>query len=96
MHSYSALLSAFFYTLVLLLGIAIVTLVGKWKVYAKLGMPGWYSLIPVFSDYKLCERVRGGEENKTFLMAYLIISLLTIAQLATIIIFLNNLVQIFV
>lgn len=38
MHSYSALLSAFFYTLVLLLGIAIVTLVGKWKVYAKLGM----------------------------------------------------------
>ena len=96
MDSYSALLSAFFFTLVLLFGIAIVTLVGKWKVYAKLGMPGWYSLIPVFSDYKLCERVRGGEENKTFLMAYLIISLLTIAQLAAIIIFLNNLVQIFV
>lgn len=39
----------------------------------KVGMPGWYSLIPVFSDYKLCERVRGGEENKTFLMAYLIV-----------------------
>lgn len=96
MDSYSALLSAFFFTLVLLFGIAIVTLVGKWRVYAKLGMPGWYSLIPVFSDYKLCERVRGGEENKTLLMAYLIISLLTIAQLAAIIIFLNNLVQIFV
>ena len=96
MHSYSALPGAFFFTLVLLLTIAIVTLVGKWKVYAKLGMPGWYSLIPVFSDYKLCERVRGGEENKTFLMAYLIISLLTIAQLVTIIFFLNNLVQIFV
>lgn len=96
MDSYSALLSAFFFTLVLLFGIAIVTLVGKWKVYAKLGMPGWHSLIPVFSDYKLCERVRGGEENKTFLMAYLIISLLTIAQLVTIIFFLNNLVQIFV
>ena len=96
MDSYSALLSAFFFTLVLLFGIAIVTLVGKWKVYAKLGMPGWYSLIPVFSDYKLCEHVRGNKENKTLLMAYLIISLLTIAQLATIIIFLNNLVQIFV
>ena len=68
LESYSALLRAFVFTLVLLLGIAIVTLVGKWKVYAKLGMPGWYSLIPVFSDYKLCERVRGGEENKTFLM----------------------------
>ena len=36
------------------------------------------------------------EENKTLLMAYLIISLLTIAQLVTIIFFLNNLVQIFV
>ena len=43
MHSYSALPGAFFFTLVLLLTIAIVTLVGKWKVYVKLGMPGWYS-----------------------------------------------------
>ncbi|NUN86147.1 hypothetical protein [Coprococcus comes] len=73
MDIYSALFGASFITLIVLFGIAIVTLVGKWKVYAKLGMPGWYSLIPVFSDYKLCERVRGGEENKTFLMAYLIV-----------------------
>lgn len=71
-------------------------LVSKWKVYAKLGMPGWYSLVPIFSDRKLYENVRGNKENKTLVMAYLIISLLTIAQLATIIIFLNNLVQIFV
>lgn len=96
MHSYSALFGAFFFTLLLLLGIAIVTLVSKWKVYAKLGMPGWYSLIPIYSDCKLYKYVRGNEENKTLVMAYLIISLLTIAQLATIIIFLNNLVQIFV
>lgn len=96
MHSYSALFGAFFFTLVLLLGIAIVTLVGKWKVYVKLGMPGWYSLVPIFSDRKLYEHVRGNEENKTLLMAYLIILLLTIAQLVTIIFFLNNLVQIFV
>lgn len=96
MHSYSALPGAFFFKLLLLLGIAIVTLVSKWKVYAKLGMPGWYSLIPIYSDCKLYEYVRGNEENKTLVMAYLIISLLTIAQLATIIIFLNNLVQIFV
>lgn len=68
MDIYSTLLGASFITLIVLFGIAIVTLVGKWKVYAKLGMPGWYSLIPVFSDYKLCERVRGGEENKTFLI----------------------------
>lgn len=96
MHSYSALFGAFFFTLLLLLGIAIVTLVSKWKVYAKFGMPGWYSLVPIFSDRKLYEHVRGNEENKTLLMAYLIISLLTIAQLVTIIFFLNNLVQIFV
>lgn len=30
---------------------------GKWKVYGKLGMPSWYSIIPVYADYKLCERV---------------------------------------
>ena len=96
MDSYSTLHGAFFFTLVLLLGIATLTLVSKWKVYAKLGMPGWYSLVPIFSDRKLYENVRGNKENKTLVMAYLIISLLTIAQLATIIIFLNNLVQIFV
>lgn len=96
MDIYSTLLGASFITLIVLFGIAIVTLVGKWKVYAKLGMPGWYSLVPIFSDRKLYEHVRGNEENKTLLMAYLIISLLTIAQLVMIIFFLNNLVQIFV
>lgn len=92
----STLLGASLFTLLLLLAIAIVIIAGKWKVYAKLGMPGWYSLVPIFSDRKLYEHVRGNEENKTLLMAYLIISLLTIAQLVTIIFFLNNLVQIFV
>ena len=87
MDIYSTLLGASFVTLVLLLAITAATLVSKWKVYAKLGMPGWYSLVPIFSDRKLYEHVRGNEENKT---------LLTIAQLAAIIIFLNNLVQIFV
>jgi hypothetical protein len=96
MDIYSTLLGASFVTLIVLFGIAIVTLVSKWKVYVKLGMPGWYSLVPIFSDRKLYEHVRGNEENKTLLMAYLIISLLTIAQLVTIIFFLNNLVQIFV
>ena len=55
-----------------------------------------YSLVPIYSDRKLYEHVCANKENKTLVMAYLIISLLTIAQLATIIIFLNNLVQIFV
>lgn len=92
MDIYSALFSASFITLIVLFGIAIVTIVGKWKVYAKLGMSGWYSLVPIYSDRKLYEHVCANKENKTLVMAYLIISLLTIAQLATIIIFLNNLV----
>ena len=46
---------------------------GKWKVYGKLGMPGWYSIVPVYADYKLCERVRRGDDTRTFLMAYLIV-----------------------
>lgn len=41
---------------------------GKWKVYGKLGMPGWYSIIPVYADYKLCERVHRGDETRTFLL----------------------------
>lgn len=96
MDFYSTLLGASLFTLLLLLAIAIVIIAGKWKVYAKLGMSGWYSLVPIYSDRKLYEHVCGNEENKTLLMAYLIISLLTIAQLVTIIFFLNNLVQIFV
>ena len=96
MDFYSTLLGASLFMLLLLLAVVIVTLVSKWKVYVKLGMPGWYSLVPILSDRKLYEHVRGNKENKTLLMAYLIISLLTIAQLAAVIIFLNNLVQIFV
>lgn len=58
---------------VLLVFIWLVPIAGKWKVYGKLGMPGWYSIVPVFADYKLCERVHRGDESKTFLMAYLIV-----------------------
>lgn len=56
MHSYSALPVAFFFTLVLLLTIAFVTLVSKWKVYVKLGMPGWYS--PDIRLDEICKRLR--------------------------------------
>lgn len=77
---------------------------GKWKVYGKLGMPGWYSIIPVYADYKLCERVHRGDETRTFLMAYLIVLicswafcwvdmvgvLLALAQLVMTIIVLND------
>lgn len=46
----------------------LVPIAGKWKVYGKLGMPGWYSIVPVYADYKLCERVHRGDGSKTFLM----------------------------
>lgn len=77
---------------------------GKWKVYGKLGMPSWYSIIPVYADFKLCERVHRGDETRTFLMAYLIVLicswafcwvdtvgvLLALAQLVMTIIVLND------
>lgn len=41
--------------------------------YGKLGLPGWYSIVPVYADFKLCERVHRGDGARTFLMAYLIV-----------------------
>lgn len=72
-------------------------------------MPGWYSIIPVYADYKLCERVHRGDETRTFLMAYLIVLicswafcwvdtvgvLLALAQLAMTIIVLNDMSRAF-
>lgn len=58
---------------VLLLFIGFLPIAGKWKVYGKLGMPGWYSIVPVYADYKLCERVHRGNGTRTFSMAYLIV-----------------------
>lgn len=71
---FDAIESALLVLLVVLLAFVwIVPIAGKWKVYGKLGMPGWYSIIPVYADYKLCERVHRGDEGKTFTMAYLIV-----------------------
>lgn len=94
---------------VLMVFIGILPIAGKWKVYGKLGMPGWYSIIPVYADYKLCERVHRGDETRTFLMAYLIVLicswvfcwvdtvgvLLALAQLVMNIIVLNDLSRAF-
>ena len=69
-----AIESALLVLLVVLLAfIWLVPIAGKWKVYGKLGMPGWYSIVPVFADYKLCERVHRGDGTRTFLVAYLIV-----------------------
>ncbi len=68
------LLGASLFTRSFSLAIAIVIIAGKWKVYAKLGMPGWYSLISrLLRLQALRASPRHGEENKTFLMAYLIV-----------------------
>lgn len=102
------------YTLLVLLSVLAILIwllpvAGKWKVYGKLGMPGWYSIIPVYADYKLCERVHRTEEGKTFLMAYLIVLicswafcwvdtvgvLLALAQLVMTIIVLNDMSRAF-
>lgn len=66
-------ITLFIFLFVLMAFIGILPIAGKWKVYGKLGMPGWYSIIPVYADYKLCERVHRGDGSKTFLMAYLIV-----------------------
>lgn len=37
------------------LAIAVVTIIGMWKVFTKAGKEGWKSLIPVYNVYTLCE-----------------------------------------
>lgn len=39
----------FIFLFVLLLFIGFLPIAGKWKVYGKLGMPGWYSIVPVYA-----------------------------------------------
>ena len=94
---------------VLVLYIGLLPIGGNWKGYEKLGMPGWYSIIPVYADYKLCERVHRTDEGRTFLMAYLIVlicswvfcwvdtvgALLALAQLVMDIIVLNDMSRTF-
>lgn len=36
----------FIFLSVLVILIGLLPVAGKWKVYGKLGMPGWYSIIP--------------------------------------------------
>ena len=35
--------------------LAVVAIVGVWKVYKKAGVPGWHSIIPILSTYDLCK-----------------------------------------
>lgn len=44
---------------VLLIGAAVVGIIGRWKMFEKMSMSGWYALIPYFSDYKMTKGVYG-------------------------------------
>lgn len=50
-----ALLTVYLVYMVVLLAICVVVLIANWKIFKKAGYPGWYTLIPVFSAWKLCE-----------------------------------------
>lgn len=40
---------------IICLAIAIVTIIGMWKVFTKAGEEGWKSIIPVYNIYTLCK-----------------------------------------
>ena len=42
---------------VICLAIAIVQIIGMWKVFKKADQPGWVSLIPIYNQYILCKVV---------------------------------------
>ena len=37
----------------------IIGAIGLWKMFEKAGEPGWIGIIPLYRDYKLCEKVMG-------------------------------------
>ena len=37
------------------LAIAILSIIGMWKVFVKAGVPGWHSLIPFLNIYDICK-----------------------------------------
>lgn len=44
---------------ILLVAACVAIIVGNWKIFKKMGMPGWYSIIPYFSDYAQTRGVYG-------------------------------------
>ncbi len=39
--------------MIIALGMLVLTIVARWKIYSKAGKPGWASLIPFYSEYCL-------------------------------------------
>ncbi len=44
---------------IIVLAIAVVMLVGMWKMFQKAGKPGWAAIIPFYNTYCLCEMAMG-------------------------------------
>ena len=42
-----------FFIILLVVGIATLGIIGRWKIYKKAGEEGWKSLIPIYSDYTM-------------------------------------------
>lgn len=41
--------------LILILAIAVITIVGTWKLFVKAGKPGWAAIVPFYNSYCLFE-----------------------------------------
>ena len=52
---------------ILSLGISIFYIIVNWKLYEKMGEPGWVSIVPFYNTWVLCEKVVGNGA-KMFLM----------------------------
>lgn len=48
---YASIAGALMVYYIIILAVAIVTLVGLWKVFTKAGKPGWACIIPFYSQY---------------------------------------------
>ncbi len=64
-----AVLVMMMFMVLVFVALAVVLIIGKWKVFTKAGEPGWASIIPFYSDYILCKIV--GVNPWWILIAYL-------------------------
>ena len=55
----SGILGTFAFIGIVLLALAVVGIIGKWKAYAKMGLPGWAVLIPIYDRYVLFKMYYG-------------------------------------
>lgn len=54
--------------LLLVVGLAALMIVSRWKLFIKAGKPGWASIVPFYNSYVLCEIVFG--QGLLFLLSF--------------------------